>query len=126
MMKEKRPSLSLTITLPVRPSVTTTLARPLPMSLPSTLPTKFRPLALQQGIRLADQRAALVFFFAVGDDADLRLLEAEHQAGVGAAHVRKLDQVLGLAVCVGADVDDEARDGRRRDRCCRAPAARRP
>src|SRR6266567_8007128 len=58
--------------------------------------------------RLTREVVALGLFFADGEQADARFLHLEHAAGVHLTHYGELLQVMGLAIHVGAHVEQHA------------------
>ena len=63
---------------------------------------------LEQRKGLAGEVVALGLFFADGEQADARLVDFEHGAGIHLAHQRELGQILGFAVHIGAHVEQHA------------------
>ncbi len=94
--------------MPTKPSQTITSALPLKMSRPSTLPMKLMGSALSSGKASRVSSLPLVLFFADGEQADARLGDLEHAAGVHLAHDGELLEILRLAVDVGAHVEQHA------------------
>src|SRR5688500_8194263 len=54
-----------------------------------------------------DESVAFGFFFAIADEADAGLLEPEDVTHIGVAKLGELEKVSGVAVGVGADVQEE-------------------
>ncbi len=108
--------------LPVRPSVTTTSARPLTRSPPSTFPTNSNAgtalggAPAQIGVHLDDQGAAASLLLAVGEQADPGTLDAEHEPGQRRPHEGELDEVLAPCLGVGADIEQGHRVAGHRQR----------
>ena len=67
-------------------------------------------------VRLDDLRPSLARLLADREQADRRLVHVLHRGGEGGAEEGELDQVLGADLDVGADVEEEHRFPRRRDR----------
>ncbi len=103
------PSAVFRATLPTKPSQTTMSVVPLKMSLPSTLPWKLtqpgRGGSTQQLGGLLDHVAALDRLLADVEQADRRLFVAFDRGDQRAAHDRELQQMLGAAVDIGAEVE---------------------
>ncbi len=75
--------MSLSATLPVKPSVTTTSAAPVGDLVALDVADEVEAAALgepvaQRGMRLDDERRALRRLLAVGQQPDARALDAEH------------------------------------------------
>ena len=110
------PSMTFSATLPVKPSATITSAAPVPIAKPSTLPTKFRPVATgSSAVRRDDDLGALGRLRAVGEQRHARRRDAADGLHERRAHVRELDQVLGPDLDVGARVEQQERRARDRD-----------
>jgi hypothetical protein len=107
-ISEATPSEVFSATLPTKPSQTTTSTVPLKMSLPSTLPDEVhvagRADRAQQLAGALDRLVALDLFLADVQQPDARVLLAVDGRDQRAAHHRELQQVLGGAVDVGAEV----------------------
>ena len=121
------PSAVLSATLPVKPSVTTTSTVPAAMSSPSTKPwnSPGRFVVAQHRRRLSH----LVPLHLLGADvqqADGRLGQAQHGAREDLAHDRELDQVVGVAFDIGAEVEHHAFAAHASGRTTRSPAGRCP
>ena len=117
-MKVDRPSKNLMTTLPATASVTTTSARWLARSRPSTLPTKRSVEASSSSVARWIRASPLPFSSPMRQQRDPRVVDAQHLLGEDRAHPRVLGEVLGGRVGVGADVeqDDRSRLGRHLDR----------
>ncbi len=101
------PSDVFSTTLPTKPSQTTTSVVPSKMSLPSTLPIEVQTAAAQQLGRLLDRVVALDHFLADVQQADRRALVAFEHARQRRPHHRELQEVVGVAVDVRAEVEHQ-------------------
>ena len=103
------PSRVLSATLPVKPSVTTTSTSVghdvAALDVADEVAARGRPALGQQLVGLLDQRVALGGLLADRQQADPGLGDAEAVAGVDRAHLGELHQPLGLALGVGAGVE---------------------
>ena len=102
------PSEVLSATLPTKPSQTVTSQWPLKRSRPSTLPMKLIPeqrAEERQGV--VGEGVALGVFFADGEQADARVGDVQDIAGVHVAHDGELNEIVGIAVDVGADIEQK-------------------
>ena len=110
------PSAVFSATLPVKPSVTTTSVVPAAMSWPSTKPWNCGAIvaAAQRLGGLAQPVVALLLLGADVEQADGGRGQSEHGAGEHVAHHRELDQVAGVALHVGAEVEHHHVAARRR------------
>ena len=107
-MKSATPSVTFMATLPVKPSVTMTSALVLvDLAALDVADEVDAGDGAQAGVYLLHHLVALVVLTADVEEGDARLRDAEHVLGVDAAHLRELDEVAGLHVGVGADVEDE-------------------
>ena len=104
------PSSDFRATLPVKPSVTITSTLPSRRSRPSTLPTKSTPTPAA-----SSACASLASWLPFVDSSPID--KKRHLRGGGAvaagdedrSHLGELDQPLGLAIGVGAGVDEDRR-----------------
>ena len=62
---------------------------------------------LEARVDFAGQFVAFNFFFADGEQADARAAISESGAVIDLAHDRELDEVLGLGIDVGADIEQD-------------------
>jgi len=92
--KDTRPSVSLMMTLPVKPSVTINLGQPLGNVFTFNIANEVQAARLQQRVSRLHALVALLGFFAVGDDRNARLAQAQDALGVDAAHHSELHQIL--------------------------------
>ena len=93
------------MTLPTKPSHTTTSAAPSNTSRPSTLPTKLtRGSASSSAYESRTSSLPLVRSSPMFEQTDARALDTEVMLGEHRAHDGELDQILGSALVVGADI----------------------
>ncbi len=83
--------------------------------MPSTLPTKLRPVLSMQLGRLLDPDVSLALLLAEREERDARAPYTDHVLGEDRTHVRVLGQVLRRGVGVGADVEQQERRVTTRD-----------
>ena len=113
--------MSLSATLPVKPSVTTTSAAPCRICVPSTLPAKSmseEPFARSASATCASRTSGVprVSSSPLDSSPDARALDAVHDARERRAHERELDEVLGAHLRVGAHVEQRHRLAGHRER----------
>ena len=123
------PSRDLRATLPVKPSVTITSTLPSSRSRPSTLPTKSTPTPAARSSVTPPWRAGCPSWTpprsTTGRPSGAERAEAAGHEG--RPHLRELDQPLGVAVGVGAGVDEDRGPARSRPGSGRrSPGGRRP
>ena len=92
------------MTLPTKPSQTTTCVVPLKMSLPSTLPTKLSPDSLSSSAVRFTTSLPLMSSSPILRSPIVGPVDAFHGGHQRTAHDGKLDELLGRAVDVGAQV----------------------
>ena len=93
----------LRATLPTKPSQTATSVWPLKRSRPSTLPMKLMPGSARSRGSVSRVRALPLESSSPMESRPTRGLgDAENVAGVHVAHDGELDEVVGVAVDVGA------------------------
>ena len=97
----------LRMTLPTKPSQTTTSTGCAKRSWPSMLPRKFSALRLEHLEDFFREVVALYVLAADRHQADRGILVAEDVARIDRAHDRVLQQVLGSRVAVRAGVDQD-------------------
>ena len=108
-MKVESPSKNLITTLPSTASQTTTSARWVVRSLPSTLPSKRRSVASSSSVARWIRASPLPFSSPIDRSATRGSRDAQDALGEDRAHPRVLDEVLGSRVGVGADVEEDHR-----------------
>ena len=119
------PSIVLSITLPVKPSVTTTSASPVGDREALDVADEARMRRGSASWAATTASVPFVGLRAVGQQRDARALDALDRLHEGRAHVRELDEVLGADVDVGAGVEQQERRCRARASAARARAGAR-
>ena len=111
------PSSSFSTTLPVKPSVTTTsTGAERHVAALDVAREAQAGIVGEQAVGVDHEAVALALLVAVREQADARLVDAEHAGREGGAHVRELVQLVGPRIGRRADVEHDDRPLPRRQR----------